>query len=314
MTIRAFTEATAQKFNLELAPLLESCRIAEHLSAGMCRLGNIDLHRTLPGFGLVFDGDTLYPTVLVNRWEYDYPERLSDHSDDFYSGLDYPDIVNQLQAISEAYDHPEGECPFLAEELRVLPVSHGVRYASSGTSIQSTAFGRVGPHVKWNNGRSEGFLTAGHVAQTTGGNVTDGSGSLLGSVVWTFDPSKTSSTIPELDAALVEFDSAYVSSTGQSKIVVAANDTVSISSTQSTDILGFSNHIALGSSSDIYADCYMTNTLITKPGDSGDRVVHQSDIVGMVMGGFTTRNMTIIQAIDFQLTEVSSRSGRNLSI
>lgn len=282
--------------------LMSKVETAVLVSDALQARGNVHTQRLMPGAGLCLDGSRLVPTVLADRSTLDPPG----------DGLIPIDEVSLLR--NELRELLDGWPDNVAAELRVLPVAEGVRHTNPGTEIRGPNSGRIGPHVHWGSG-AEGFLTAGHVAQSAGATVTDTSGASIGSVLWSNDPALAPSTTGDLDAALVEFDPAHNATTGRSAIVASAGQALTVAVTgHQADVLGFFDHVLLGSAQACYAQCYATDQKITQNGDSGGLVEAQGDVVGTVIGAYSKRDMTLVQAIDYQLREVRKRSGHMVSL
>ncbi len=223
--------------------------------------------------------------------------------------------ITELTGLRDALVTVLGGALELQKDVMVISVRQGYRHSPPGAKIRATGSGRIGPHVRWQSTRS-GFLTAGHVAQTVGAQVTDDAGMPLGTVVWSNDPATAQRGSADVDVALVAFDPAFTAATGHSLATGHSGQSVKVvASGKTSNILGYWGHIQLGSTANIYSDCYATDNKITIPGDSGGLVTDRAtNVLGMVVGGFIQRDMSIIQSASYQLSEIRHRSGHILSI
>jgi hypothetical protein len=305
MTLESFALASRERgFTTESASFVRYVDMASMVSNALQRHGNAQIERMLPGAGLWSDGSQLRPTVLADR-----AALRSGYGDaDLLPAVQIPEILEVFSAFF-------GGWPLdLANELRVLLVTQGEQHAAPGTPINSSTHGRTGPHVRWGS-NMEGFLTAGHVASTVHSVVADMGGATVGTVLWANDPALAPSTTGDLDVALVVFDPAHRASTGLSRVIPAVGDHVTVASTANTaPLFGFFDHVRLGAAQACYSQCYATEWRITQQGDSGGLVEALGGVVGMVIGGFTRRDMTLIQAVDYQINEINKRSGYLVSL
>ena len=202
------------------------------------------------------------------------------------------------------------------DRASVLAVDHGYLQVRPGDTVFGSHQGSVGPSVSW-GGTRQGFLTAGHVAQLTGGPVSDQSGSLLGSVVWTNDPTLNPSNMKDVDTALIEsYPQISLHGSGQPTSIAGAGDHLSIvSNGKNANVLAFCDYVQLGSPVATFGDVYLTDRAATAPGDSGGLVENSSgDIIGSVIGAYNGRQMSVIQSIGYQLREIRSRSGHMVRV
>lgn len=307
MTLMAFALATQYRMAaIEGADsnLMRKVGIAERISDALVIAGDADSRFTLWGAGLCWKDNELVPAIVVNG------PALKIENTDLIQLAEFPDLANRIALLLGG--EPDG----FGNGIYILPVGQGSLHHAPGTIISCNQnSGRIGPHVGWGSG-NEGFLTAGHVAGPTGVRVTDSHLTPVGTVIWQHDPSQhVASSGGEPDVALVKFDPGYTATLGLSQKVAGAGEQVEITSTQlQSDILGYFKHILLGPAQACYAECYATDTAISTSGDSGGMVEMQGDVVGMVIGSFQRRDMTIIQSIDYQLTEIRSRSGYMISL
>jgi hypothetical protein len=301
VTLASFALATRARLGFEVFSARD-LGMAELISDALMVRGGSDAGRHLPGVGLWLDDGQLFPTVAADR-------SVVDHDTNDLLPIDRTPAVREILGSLLGYWSDE-----LEQQLRVLPVTEGILQSYPGTKLTCTTSGRMGPHVRWGGGK-EGFLTAGHVAQTIGASVSDSSGQTLGSVLFSRDPALAPLNWPEVDVALVEFASAHPAATGRSSIRVGAGDLLGIAATGAQSaVLGYWGHIRLGAAQAIYAECYATEQRITQSGDSGGLVEAQGDVAGMVIGGFAGRDMTVVQAIDYQLSAVRFLSGCMISL
>jgi len=302
MTLESFALATRPNIGGELRTKMRAAEMASLVSDALLTHSSIDARHLFPGAGLCLAEARLHPTVMVDR------SLLDTTSNELQRIENFPRIREVLGQLLGGW--PAG----LAEVLRILPVSLGELHAGPGTGLLCTATGRVGPHVNWGVS-GQGFLTAGHVAPISGSVVSDMGGALLGTVLWSNDPASAPSTIGEVDVALVEFGGTLTATTGRTPVIVGAGQAVSVASTgNQADVFGFFSYVRFGSAQACYSECYATDTRITVSGDSGGLVEAGGDVVGMVIGGFTGRDMTMVQAISYQLSEIRRLSGYVVSL
>lgn len=303
MTLETFALATRASIGMaDDHSLMRGVEMAALVSDALQARGDAGTQRLMPGAGLWFERSWLFPTVLADRSIVDID----------YDGL-FP--VGESPVLRDALGSLLGGWPKdLDSELRVLLVTQGIRHAAPGTELLGTTNGCMGPHVHWGSGR-EGFLTAGHVAPSAGASVTDTNGATLGTILWSNDPALAPSNNGDLDAALVAFDPPHKAATGLSSIVAGAGEMLTVASTGNrAAVFGFFDHVRLGGAQACYSQCYATETKITQQGDSGGLVEARGDVVGMVLGGFVRRDMTLVQAIGYQLSEIRRRSGHMVSL
>jgi hypothetical protein len=307
MTLRAFAQASKEHLNMEDTDLSRAVEVASLLSDALLTQSDVGSARLMPGAGLCLENGYLYPTVMVDTNvlgipPYDGPSLIPLR--EFYAVEDT--LKSLLGGFSEKLD---------PNTMRALPISQGTLHAAPGSDLMGNMKGCVGPHVSWGAGRT-GFLTAGHVAPTVGATVTDQMSAPLGTVLWSHTPVPALNKPPaDLDAALVELSPAQPPLAGQVSRVVGAGDIVTIRSNGTQiGIFGFWGHLRFGSASTCYADCYATDQKVTAQGDSGGLVECAGDVVGMVVGSFTRRDMTIIQSIDYQISEIRRRSNFMISL
>lgn len=291
MSIEEFALATGGEDALRLA------RNAHIISDAIQFHGDAAIKDLFRGAGLCgtdadgYEGEHLSPTVLYHSEE-------GSHSTEGY-------LFDALRTVL-------GGDLELLKGVRFIPVSHGFRYSNPGSEVIGSSPGRMGPHVRWPSGRA-GFLTAGHVAQQRGGTVTDQAGGRLGTVVWTNDPALARSGSPDVDVAVCAFAPGHNATVGTTMVVAGSGQTVRVASSGSScNIFGFFGYVDLGSPSAAYSDCYATRKGIASPGDSGGVAETPAGILGMVIGGFVQRDMTIIQSAPYQLAEIRRRSGNIL--
>jgi hypothetical protein len=305
MTLETFALATLASRSMPLDDnLMRNVEMAAVISDALQARGDVGTQRLMPGAGLWLNSrrGTLSATVLADR------SIVQTDSDELLPIDQFPLLRDALGSLLGGW--PED----FAAELCVLFVAQGNRHSAPGTKVLSTTSGRVGPHVRWGSGR-QGFLTAGHVAPTIGAGVTDANGVSLGTVLWSNDPALAPSTNGDLDAALVAFGPAYRAATGRSPIIAGAGDMLTVASTrQQAAVLGFFDHLRFGGAQACYAQCYATETKITILGDSGGLVEARGDVVGMVLGGFIRRDMTVVQSVGYQLSEIRRRSGHMITL
>ena len=301
MTLETFALATRARIDMEDdSVLMRRVEMAAWVS-DVLRISE-DAQRLMPGAGLCLDGRWLFPTVLADR------ATIGGESDELLPVRQFPGLLDVLGSLAGGW--PQG----LAEDLRVLPVAEGELHAAPGSELLGARSGRMGPHVHWGSGQ-QGFLTAGHVAPSAGTSVTDTSGAALGSVLWANDPALAPSATGDLDAALVAFDPAHSATTGRASFVAGAGEVLTVAATnQQAAVLGLFGDVKLGAAQACYAQCYATETRITQRGDSGGLVEARGDVVGTVVGGFVKRDMTLVQAISYQLSEIRRRSGHMVSL
>lgn len=306
MTLEAFALATIARpgGDVESAgAVMRKVQIAALISEVLQSVIRPDVHRLMPGVGLCRQGSLLHPTVLGDR------SQIDADSDGLIPISQAPVLrITLLSVLGGSLSED------MLRTLRVLPVSQGFLHNAPGSELLCTTGGRMGPHVRWGWG-SEGFLTAGHVAQSSGAHVTDNRGTLLGTVLWSNDPATKGSKTGDVDVALVAFANPHTAITGHSSVILGAGDVLEVTSSRNhAAVFCFFDHLRLGAAQACYAQCYGTELIITQPGDSGGLCEAQGDVVGSVIGGFVKRNMTIVQSIGYQLREIRRHSGFMVSI
>lgn len=304
MTLQAFAMATlAANGTLDFNQTINAANTAEWMSDAMQLRADPGIQTIVHGYGLVYADDALHPFLLGDR------NLLQTGSDD-------PMPLSEVRVMSELLGSVMGgvaDFPF--DKIRVLTAYGGQRFANSGDTIGATSAGKVGPFVRWGTGR-RGFVTAGHVAQAAHAPVHNDAGGRIGTVLWSNDPATQPTTHGDIDAALVELDP-HVPWSGPSQAVVvpAAGDILQITSNgQSANVLAMCSALQLGAPVATYADCYLLDQIIAAPGDSGGLVTAGGNTVGMVVGGYSGRDMTAVQAAGYQLSEIRSRSGHMVQI
>jgi hypothetical protein len=301
MTIEAFALATLASRRDAGTDLMRAAELATQVSDALHASSESLIQRMIVGAGLCRDRSLLAPTILAHR------AFLPSVSEELLPAYELPGLQEALTYLLGGWTEE------LRATLRVLLVADGDRYSNPGTEISGTSKGRMGPHVRWNSGR-QGFLTAGHVASSAGAVVTDTHGTTLGTVDWSNDPALAASTSGDVDAALVTFHSGFSAATGRASVVAPMGAALTIASTgQQADVFGFFDTVRFGSAQACYAECYVTEVNISRPGDSGALVEATGDVAGMVIGGFVHRDMTVVQAIGYQLSEIRRRSGHIVS-
>jgi|GEM_PF-6943697 len=304
MTLRAFALATRARTEMadSTAELNRKTDIAELFSDAIRARGRKRYFR-LHGAGLFYEDGLLYPTVLADR------SQNPSSSQGLIPIRVFPDLRDTLIDVLDGFWADDFD-----NYLRVMLTTASFLHAAPGSEIVETATGRVGPHVTWGSGRT-GFLTAGHVAQSIGGTVDDLAGNQVGTVRWSNDPAQAPSTTADVDVALVEFDPPQSAITGQTARTAGAGEVVDVAGTgQQSTVFAFMGSVLMGSAQANYANCYATQNLVTQPGDSGALVESTGDVVGMVIGGFSQRDMTIVQAIDYQITEIRNLTTYMISL
>ena len=301
MSFESFALASRSISGLEEddASLMYKAGIASFFSDALANRFK-DIKDRLLGAGLCRDGSRIQPTILADRSQL--------HSDAIDPvPLDGEPRVRELLAVIL-----DGWPEDFDAELRVIGVKDGFQQANPGDRLTGTRMGRMGPHVRWGAGR-EGFLTAGHVAP--GGPVDDSGGATLGSVLWANDPAAGPSTAADVDVALVEFASSLSAGGRMIAYSAAVGDTLTAAVTgSSSDVLGFFEAVQLGAAGAVYSKCYTTETMFTANGDSGGLVENGGRVVGMVIGGYSRRDMTLVQSIGYQLGEIRTRSGHMVTL
>lgn len=306
MTLRAFAQASKERLEMSDADLSRAVEGATLLSDTLLSQGDVGSVRLMPGAGLCFENGWLHPTVMVDTNVLGIPPM----DRNLISVSEYHAVEDALKSLLGGFSEKANP-----NTIRALPVSQGTLHAAPGSKLMGNMQGCIGPHVAWGAGRT-GFLTAGHVAPTVGATVTDPTGAPLGTVLWSHTPVPALSKPPaDLDAALVELAPMQPSHSGQVSRVVGAGDIVEIKSNGTQiGIFGFWGHLRFGSSTTCYSDCYATDQKVTVQGDSGGPVECYQEVVGMVVGSFSQRDMTIIQSIDYQISEIRKRSGYMISL
>jgi hypothetical protein len=82
-----------------------------------------------------------------------------------------------------------------------------------------------------------------------------------------------------------------------------------VSNNSTANLFAACSRIQLGATNAHYADCYLTDQQITNPGDSGGLVVANGRVAGIVIGAFSQRDMSVIQAVGYQIRQIRARSG-----
>ncbi|WNK00635.1 hypothetical protein L2D14_04230 [Thalassospiraceae bacterium LMO-JJ14] len=321
MSLEAFADATRRKFGSDDIAPKHLVEMARWLSELLLKNEKTEIRGLMLGVGLHLPWPSSFRELFAYGLEVPpegiRPLKLTVLASRSDAGIDSDEIapVERVPSVRGALDALLGkEAAEVAGELNVLPVSLGFRHANPGDRLINATSGRMGPHVQWGSGR-QGFLTAGHVAQSVGTQVTDDQGGPLGTVVWSNDPALVLSGQGDIDAALVEFQSGFRARTGRTSVVPAALDVLTVEGSYARAALfGKFAHVSLGNALACYADCYATERLITQPGDSGSLVEVNGGIAGTVIGGYIRRDMTLIQDIDYQLGVIASRAGLSVSL
>ena len=299
MTLDAFAMATlAAHQKLELNNVMLALETARLLTDALEFRSDPGVWAMVHGAGLIWHLEELHPFILANA---NLLELTDDGPADLLDSLRLAELMTSLLG---------GTPKSVFRTTKVVSVAAGVRHATPGDPVLATASGQMGPLVRWSSGR-EGFITAGHVAQSAQGPVTDANGVRIGTVLWSNDPALNPTTKGEVDAALVEFTPGASGQFGpRSTIVPAGGDPLRIVSSNSTaNLLAACSRIQLGATNAHYADCYLTDRRITNPGDSGGLVETNGDVAGIVIGAFSRRDMSVIQSVGYQLAQIRMRSG-----
>ncbi len=303
MTLDAFAMATLAGRTGTRSDAMRALDMAHLLSDALDHRADPGVWTMVHGAGLIWHNDRLHPLILGDA-------NLID-----FSGSDPVGMSDAPQLRDVMANILGGAASSAFKEVMVLGVAAGVRHAAPGDPIQATGSGQIGPLVQWGSGR-EGFITAGHVAQSATGPVNDGAGTRIGTVLWSNDPALSPSSAGDVDAALVEFVPGIPRNVvTRATIVPAGGSSIRVaSSRRGANLLAACRRVQLGATNAHFADCYLTDQRITNPGDSGGLVECNGDIAGIVIGAFSRRDMTVIQAIGYQLSEIRARSGQMVTV
>jgi hypothetical protein len=258
------------------------------------------------GAGVVSYNDSEYATIFVDK-ELIYPS--------FSLYVPYP--IQQYPLAEKIAQRICGVSKF-PEHTMIAGISEPrPHFGASGAATCRDLFtsGILGVAVSTQGG-DPGILTAGHVAYMQGRKVHSGD-ALVGSVVFTMDPTKAKSEMDECaDVAVVKldensrlFESHNIQITecapakkGDKLVKYCSHDRDPNSYRTPTDIHAIApwlccKQVLVG----MWKDIIMTDRPISQPGCSGAPVLLENtkQIVGHVVGG--TQDRTFIQRIDCQL-------------
>lgn len=303
MDFHTFALASREFVDLSTEDLTRNAEIAAWFSDGLRKITETWPGLAFCGVGLFRQNWVLHPTILidVSILKIDVPtEQLTP-------------VVDTL-GLEEFLRGAFGEIPTThIKALHVLPVEESFLHTAPGEEIFASIPGSVGPFVQW-DGVNQGFLTAGHVAQTPGTWVKDIHGQTIGVTVWTNDPALAPHPVGDVDVAVVALHQS-TNHPAQSLVVPGAGHSLTVCANgQSSEIYAFLDPVKLGNAQAWYAKCYATEEKITTNGDSGSTVMSGNHIAGMVIGGFNQRDMSIVQSTEYQLSEIRQRSNLMVSI
>ncbi|WP_172328340.1 hypothetical protein [Mangrovicoccus sp. HB161399] len=296
MTLDAFAIASAAgRVPEDQRRIFTRLGLSHALAGAVSARGPSELAHKVAGAGLCIAGGEIFSLVAVP--EEDYPRvPRPDALDDLPFLADVPDVA---LALSELLGLPAG--PF-GHDAKVLALGRGERQAAPGDRVSAPGTGRLGPAVTWPG--AIGFLTAGHVAPSAGAVAHDASGAVLGHVVWGNDPARSATGLADVDVALIDTGAAPAASAAAAQPAAGAAVTIAGSGLSGT-VFGFCSFLRFGGTATVYADVYLTGSIISAAGDSGSLAADANgDVVGSLVGAYSGRNMSVIQSIGCQLAAI----------
>lgn len=220
--------------------------------------------------------------------------------------------LNEISAVREQLVEDFPEEPIFLDNGGAFvgppPILHA---GTSDIVVTSASIGTLGAEVTW--GSSYGLLTAGHVGGAPGTPAcaaTPGGGAQqIGTVVFS-QTAAGAGAQGAADVAVIELSgrmpgrwggrkSRGVQPLGQIEVIVNAGPVPAI-------VKGMFAWLSFPGTNLVFANTYMTDTAVTKQGDSGAPAIEAKtgDVVGHVVGG-TTGVASYIQEIDYQLRAIS---------
>jgi hypothetical protein len=254
-----------------------------------------------PGAGLIFYRSRLAPVILANT-----ASLKNVDPGGVFSLMELP----REHPIRQRVTRVMGEDRGWFSEVLLRAVTPPTGQLAPGDDITSPALGKIGCQLSWSTG--QGFMTAGHVAPTKGQDVEDGSGKVIGEVVWANDPVGHGTSI-EPDVSVVEYKNrATLSSTIAKSAKAAPGSTATVTSSgNSKTIMGFVHWVYLdlgNNTSATLGEAYFTDGVISSKGDSGGAVTQSGDLIGHIVGASAGVG-SYVQSIDYQLKEAAARGG-----